>query len=152
MESEDERFRTLTHNFFRTYPDYPFCRTLAANIVDQVTTYESATAILAKKVRAAEQNRQQIDEKLDHYRVQIHGQPARVKDLSLREIIRQEDPVLQEITNFYFKHPYAHGRTRKSRLLPRWIRTFFLSAVLGHAKKRELDLDYDAHFDMLRLL
>ena len=117
-----------------------------------MTTYESATSILAKRARAAEQNRQQINEKLNHYKVEIHGQPDRVKDLSLGEIIRQEDPVLQEIINFYFKHPYAHRRTKKSRLLPRWIRTFFLSALLGHAKKRELDLDYDAYFDMLRLL
>jgi hypothetical protein len=152
MGSEEERLRTLTHDFFQAYPDYVFCRTLAANIIDHVTTYESATAILAKRARAAEQNRQQINEKLNHYKVEIHGQPDRVKDLSLGEIIRQEDPVLQEITNFYFKHPYAHRRTKKSRLLPRWIRTFFLSALLGHAKKRELDLDYDAYFDMLRLL
>jgi len=136
MESEDERFRTLTHDFFQAYPDYTFCRTLAANIIDRVTTYESATTILAKRARAAEQNRQQIDEKLDHYKVSIHGQLARIKDLSLREIIKQEDTV----------------RTKKSRLLPRWIRTFFLSALLGHAKERELDLDYDANFDMLRLL
>ncbi len=152
MGSEEERLRTLTHDFFQAYPDYVFCRTLAANIIDHVTTYESATAILAKRARAAEQNRQQINEKLNHYKVEIHGQPDRVKDLSLGEIIRQEDPVLQEIINFYFKHPYAHRRTKKSRLLPRWIRTYFLSALLGHAKKRELDLDYDAYFDMLRLL
>ncbi len=105
MESEDERVRTLTHDFFQAYPDYAFCRTLAANIIDHVKTHESATAILAKRARAAERNRQQIDEKLDHYKVDIHGQPGRVKDLSLGEIIRQEDPVLQEITNFYFKHP-----------------------------------------------
>jgi hypothetical protein len=152
MGSEEERLRTLTHDFFQAYPDYTFCRTLAVNIIDHVTTYESATAILAKRARAAEQNRQQIEEKLDHYKVEIHRQPARVRDLSLGEIIRQEDPVLQEITNFYFKHPYAHRRTKKSCLLPRWVRTFFLSALLGHAKKRELDLDYDAYFDMLRLL
>ena len=95
MESEDERFRTLTHDFFQAYPDYAFCRTLAANIIDRVTTHESATTILAKRARAAEQNRQQIDEKLDHYKVDIRGQSGRVKDLSLREIIRQEDPVLR---------------------------------------------------------
>ncbi len=152
MGSEEERVRTLTHDFFQAYPDYTFCRTLAANIIDHVTTYESATAILAKRARAADQNRQQIDEKLDHYKVEIHGKPAQVRDLSLGDIIRQEDPVLREITNFYFKHPYAHRRTKKSRLLPRWIRIFFLSALLGNAKKRELDLDYDAYFDMLRLL
>ncbi len=152
MGSEEERLRTLTYEFFQAYPDYIFCRTLATNVIDYVTTYESATAILAKRARAAEQNRQQIDEKLDHYSINIRGQPGRVKDLSLRKIILQEDAVLQEITNFYFKHPYAHRRTKKSRLLPRWIRTFFLSALLGNAKKRELDLDYEAYFDMLRLL
>ena len=152
MGSEEERLRRLTHDFFQSYPDYTFCRTLAVNIIDNVTIYESATAILAKRARAAKQNRQQIDEKLDHYTVNIHGQPGRVKELSLREIIRQEDSVLREIANFYFKHPYAHSRTKKSHLLPRWIRTFFLSALLGHAKNRKLDLDYDAYFDMLRLL
>ncbi|MEE8460521.1 MAG: hypothetical protein V3S50_00180 [Acidobacteriota bacterium] len=152
MESEEERLRTLIHDFFQAYPDYIFCRTLGANIIDRVTTYEGATAILAKRARAAEQNRQQIDEKLDHFSVEIRGQPSRVKDLSLREIMRQEDPELREIANFYLKHPYAHRRTKKSRLLPRWIRTFFLSALLGHAKDRKLDLDYDAYFDMLRLL
>ena len=152
MESEEERFRTLTHDFFQAYPDYTFCRTLAANIIDHVTTYESATAILAKRARAAEQNRQQIDEKLDHHKVEIHGKPARVRDLSLGDILRQEDPVLREITNFYFKHPYAHGRTKKSRLLPRYIRTLFLSVLVGHAKHRGLDLDYDACFGMIRLL
>ena len=152
MESEEARLRTLTHDFFQAYPDYIFCRTLGTNIINRVTTYESATTILAKRARAAEQNRQQIDEKLDHYSVDIRGQPSRVKDLSLREIIRQEDPELREIANFYLNHPYAHRRTKKSRLLPRWIRTFFLSALLGHAKDRKLDLDYDAYFDMLRLL
>ncbi len=152
MGSEEERLRTLTHDFFQSYPDISFCRTLAVNIIDHVTTYESAVAILAKRARAAEQNRDQIDEKLNHYSISIHGQLVRIKDLSLREIIKQEDTVLKEIADFYFKHPYAHNRTRKSRLLPRWIRTFFLSALLGHAKDRELDLDYDAYFDMLRLL
>ncbi len=152
MESEEERLRTLIHDFFQADPDYTFCRALAANVIDHVTTYESAITILAKRARAAEQCRQQIDEKLDHYKVDIHGQPGRIKDLTLGEILRQENPVLQEIANFYFKHPYAHRRTRKSRLLPRWIRTFFLSALLGHAKERELDLDYDDYFDMLRLL
>ena len=142
------RLRTLTHDFFQSYPDFTFCRTLAVNIIDHVTTYESAVAILAKRARAAEQNREQIDEKLNRYSITIHGQLARIKDLSLREIIKQEDTVLKEIAEFYFKHPYAHSRTWKSRLLPRWLRTVFLSALLGHAKNRELDLEYDP-FDTL---
>ena len=54
MESEEERLRTLIHDFFQAYPDYIFCRTLGENIIDRVTTYEGATAILAKRARAAE--------------------------------------------------------------------------------------------------
>ena len=152
MESEERRLRTLTRNFFQSYPDYHFCRTLAWNIINNVTTYESATGMLAKKARAAELNREQIDEKLDHFSVTIHGKLGRIRDLSLREIIQQEDSALKEIADFYFKHPYAHGRTKKSRLLPRYIRTLFLSVLVGHAKHRGLDLDYDACFDMIRLL
>ena len=142
----------LTHQFFKYYPDYLFCRTLAFNITSQVTTHEDALDILSRKARAAEQNREQISEKLDRYSVSVQEKPVRIKELSLREIMGQADGVLTEIANFYLKHPHAHGRTRKSRLLPRYVRTLFLSALIGHAKRRGLDLDYDAYFDMLTLL
>ncbi len=142
----------LTHQFFRYYPDYLFCRTLAFNMTTHVTTHEDALDILTSKARAAEQNREQISEKLDRYSVVIQKEPVCIKGLSLREMVGQGDSVLTEIANFYLKHPHAHGRTGKSRLLPRYVRTLFLSALIGHAKRRGLDLDYDAYFDMLTLL
>ena len=152
MGNSERTLRRLTHHFFQYYPDYVFCRTLAFNVQNNVATHQGAIEVLAKKARAAQQNREEIDEKLDRYCVMVQGKPDRIKDLSLREIMGQEDAVLTEIANFYFKHPYAHGRTKRIRLLPRWIRTFFLSAFIGHAKRRGLDLDYDAYFDMLTLL
>ena len=152
MEGPERELVDLTRQFFKQYPDYLFCRTLAFNITTHVTTHEDALEILTKKARAAEQNREQIAEKLDHHSVTIQEKPVRIKDLSLREIMGQEDEVLTEVANFYFKHPHAHGRTKKSRLLPRTVRTVFLSALIGHAKRRGLDLDYAACFDMLTLL
>jgi hypothetical protein len=152
MEDTEGELMDLTHQFFKYYRDYLFCRTLAFNITTNVTTHEDALEILTKKARAAEQNREQISEKLDQHSVTIHEKPVRIKDLSLREIMIQEDSVLTGIANFYLKHPHAHGRTKKSRLLPRYLRTLFLSALIGHAKRRGLDLDYNAYFDMLTLL
>ena len=152
MEGTEGELVGLTHQFFKLYPDYLFCRTLAFNITTNVTTHEAALEILTKKARAAKQNRDQISEKLDHHSVTIQDKPVRIKQLSLREILEQEDEGLTEIANFYLKHPHAHGRTKKSRLLPRYVRTLFLSALIGHAKRRGLDLDYNAYFDMLTLL
>ena len=152
MERTEEELIGLTHQFFKYYPDYLFCRTLAFNITTNVTTHEAALEILIKKARAAEQNREKISEKLDHRSVTIQENPIRIKKLSLREIMGQADEVLTEIVNFYLKHPHAHGRTRKSRLLPRYFRTLFLSALIGHAKRRGLHLDYNAYFNMLTQL
>jgi len=152
MEGTEGGLIDLTHQFFQYYPDYLFCRTLAFNITTNVTTHEDALEILISKARAADQNREQISEKLDHHSVRIQRKTARIKKLSLRAIMGQEDEVLTQIANFYLKHPYAHGRTKKSRLLPRYVRTFFLSALIGHSKRRGLDLDYNAFFDMLTLL
>ena len=152
MEGTEGELIALTHQFFKYYRDYLFCRTLAFNITTHVTTHEDALEILTKKARAAQQNREQITEKLDQHSVRIQEHRVRIKDLSLPEIMSQEDGVLTEIANFYLKHPHAHGRTKKSRLLPRHLRTLFLSALVGHAKRRGLDLDYNAYFDMLTLL
>ncbi len=152
MEGTEGELIDLTHQFFKYYPDYLFCRTLAFNITTNVTTHEDALDILISKARAADENREQISEKLDRHSVRIAERPARIKELSLREIMEQEDQVLTEIANFYLKHPHAHGRTKKNRLLPRYVRTLFLSALIGHSKRRGLDLDYNAFFDMLTLL
>ncbi|MFQ5928105.1 MAG: hypothetical protein ACE5MK_00285 [Acidobacteriota bacterium] len=153
MGGEGKSLHELTREFLAYYPDYAFCRTLAFNIKNNVTTYQNAVEILAKRAWAAKQNRGHIEETLDRRSVIMNGKLVRIKDLSLKEIMNQEEgKVLKEILDFYFKHPYAHGRTKKSRLLPRWIRTFFLSTLIGHAKRRGVDLDYDAYFEMLTLL
>ena len=143
----------LIHEFFGYYPDYEFCRTLALNIEESVTDYQESIEILSRKAHAAEQNREAIAEKLDQRTVTIDGHPTTIKDLSLTRIIGlSDDRILSEIVSFYLKHPYAHGRTRTTRLLPRWGRTLFLSALIGHAKRRGLELDYHACFDLLKLL
>lgn len=152
MTEQNKTIRQLTHEFFLYYPDYQFCRTLALNIQNNVTTHEDAMEILAKKNRATVENRVEIEAQLNRRTILINKRRVLVKSLSLREIMNQEDAVLEEILKIYFKHPYAHRRTKKFRFLPRWIRTMFLSTLVGHANSRGLDLDYDAYFDMLTLL
>ena len=152
MTEQNKTIRQLTHEFFLYYPDYQFCRTLALNIQNNVTTHEDAMEILAKKNRATVENRVEIEAQLNRRTILINKRRVLVRSLSLREIMNQEDAVLEEILKIYFKHPYAHRRTKKFRFLPRWIRTMFLSTLVGHANSRGLDLDYDAYFDMLTLL
>ena len=152
MTEQNKTIRQLTHEFFLYYPDYQFCRTLALNIQNNVTTHEDAMEILAKKNRATVENRVEIEAQLNRRTILINKRRVLVRSLSLREIMNQEDGVLEEILKIYFKHPYAHRRTKKFRFLPRWIRTMFLSTLVGHANSRGLDLDYDAYFDMLTLL
>ena len=152
MPGREKPLRHLIHEFFGYFPDYRFCQTLALNIEEGTTTYQGAVEILIKKARAAEQNRDEIRAKLDRRTVDVRGTAIPIRDLSLREILRQDDEVIREIALFYFKHPYAHNRTGRTRLLPRWCRTLFLSALLGHCRKRNLDMDYDVYFDTLTLL
>ncbi|MFQ5738356.1 MAG: hypothetical protein ACE5JX_05045 [Acidobacteriota bacterium] len=152
MAESGKSVRQLTHEFFEYYPDYFLCRTLAENTRNDVTTYSQAIGHLSRKAWAWEKNRREIEEKLDRRVVHIQGRPVRIKDLSLRQIIHQEDAVLEQIIAFYFKHPYAHGRTWKSRLLPSWTRSFFLRVLLGHARQRGLELSYRTYFDIITLL
>lgn len=152
MGAEGRNVHELTREFFKYYPDYAFCRALAVNIKNNVTTYRNAIEMLARKSWTAEQNSGQIREKLDQRSVTINGQWVCIKDLSLRKIMDQPDNLLKEIADFYFKHPYAHGRTKRSRFLPRALRTLFLSILLGHAKRRGILLDYEAYFETLTLL
>lgn len=144
--------RELIREFFQYYPDYELCRALAENIKQNVTTYPKALEVLARKARAEEQNRRQIEEKLANRALFMEGRWVPLKDLSLRQLMDWPDDVLKQALEFYFKHPYAHGRTKKTRLLPRSIRTIFLSALLGHAKRRGIDLDYESYFEILKLL
>ena len=152
MPGRDKSLRGLTHEFFGYYPDYLFCQTLALNVENGVTAYQDALDLLARKARAARENSNEIEERLDRRKINVGGRQVRIKELSLREIMGQDEAVLKEIAVFYLKHPYAHGRTRRIRFLPRWARTLFLSALFGHCKRHELDLDYNACFDLLRLL
>ena len=107
---------------------------------------------MAKKAKAAEQNQALIQEKLDLKTVSITGRPVRLKDLSLNQILKLNDQVLKEILVFYLKNPYSHGRTKRSRWLPRWVRTSFLSALLGHARSRGIQVDGEVDFEILRAL
>lgn len=152
MDGAEKSVTELTREFFGHYPDYAFCHALAVNIRNNITTYRSAIEMLARKSWAAVQNSERIRETLDKRVVSIGGQWVRIRDLSLRQAMDQPESVLKEIVDFYFKYPYAHGRTKKNRLLPRPLRTLFLSILLGHAKRRKIDLDYGTYFEILTLL
>jgi len=153
MVKMKDQERSLIQEFFGYYPDYLLCRTLAFNVESNVTTHEQALEILVKKAGAAQQNQDYIEEKLALQKVSIDGKFILIRDLSLKQIVHgSDDKALREILGFYFKHPYAHSRTKRTWLLPRWIRTFFLGALIGHAQSRGLDLDYGAYFEMLKML
>jgi hypothetical protein len=152
MESQEGTLPGLTRQYFQHYPDYLFCRALAANVRNGITTHGQALTMLLRKAAAARENQEEIRRRLDRRTVRIGNRHVPIKDLSLRQLMEQEDSVLKEVLEFYFKHPYAHRRTLKTRFLPRIFRTIPLSALLGHAKRRNIPLEYDLYFDMLRLL
>jgi len=142
----------LTRQFFKDYPDYAFCQTLAENVQTRVVSYPNALALLGRKALAAEENLTAIQEQVNARTILVEGRPRRILELSLGEAMRLDDKTLEELLKFYFKHPYAHGRTLRTRLLPRWLRAFFLNVLVGHACRRGLSLDYDSYFQMLKLL
>ncbi len=152
MNSGEGRVRDLTREFFAYYPDYRLCHTLAVNVENGVTSYLDALSAMSSKARAAELNREAIEEKLNLRSVSVQGRTVRISELSLGEILRLDLDTCRTVLDFYFKHPYAHGRTGKSRWWPRWSRTLFLSAILGHAKRKGIDLDYGSCFEILKLL
>ncbi len=152
MNSGEGRVRDLTREFFAYYPDYRLCHTLAVNVENGVTSYLDALSAMSRKARAAELNREAIEEKLNLRSVSVQGRTVRISELSLGEILRLDLDTCRTVLDFYFKHPYAHGRTGKSRWWPRWSRTLFLSAILGHAKRKGIDLDYGSCFEILKLL
>lgn len=152
MASREESIRAATREFFSYYPDYALCLTLAENVAEGVKAHSQAIGHLAVKAAAAIENRESIEAKLNRRSVTIAGRPVLIKDLSLHQILQQDDNVLREIAEFYFKHPFAHGRTKKSSLLPRWVRSLALRAIVGHAKGRGIQLDYSSYFHMLTLL
>ncbi|RPJ57464.1 MAG: hypothetical protein EHM23_20510 [Acidobacteria bacterium] len=148
----DKSIPELTRQFFREYPDYAFCQTLTENVRTGVVSYPNALALLGKKVLAAEENGEAIQERLDARTIVVAGQPRRIAEFSLHEAMRLEDEPLGDLLRFYFKHPYAHGRTFRTRFLPRFLRAFFLNVLVGHACRRGVHLEYDSYFQMLKLL
>lgn len=152
MKSVENRVGDLTREFFAYYPDYRLCNTLAVNVENGVTSYGDALSAMSGKARAAELNREAIAEKLNLRSVNVQGRTVRISELSLGEILRLDRETCRTVVDFYFKHPYAHGRTRKSRWWPRWFRTLFLSTILGHAKRNGIELDYGSCFEILKLL
>lgn len=152
MDTVDRRVDELTREFFAIFPDYSLCRTLAANTLDGLTSRRQAIGHLSSKAWTQEKNQAQIDEKLDGRTVQARTGRIRIRDLSLRQILDLPDEGLEEVVRFYLKHPYAHGRTLRTRWLPNWIRGFFLRALVGNAKSRGLELSYGECFDLLTLL
>ncbi len=149
---DDKSVAELTRQFFKDYPDYAFCQTLAENVHDRVVSYPNALALLGKKALAAEDNMEAIEEQLNARTIIVDGCPHRIAGLSLRAAMRLDDEPLEDVLRFYFKHPYAHRRTWRTKLLPRWMRAFFLNVLIGHACRRGLSLDYESYFQMLKLL
>lgn len=152
MHSPESSIREMACELFGYYPDYLLCRALAENVQAGRLSLASAIQQLASRARAMERNRLEIQQKLDRQSILIGGQAVPIRKLSLRRIMRLGDPELESVVRFYCKHPFAHGRTFRSRWIPSWIRSFFLRAILGHAKNRNLPLDYRVCFDMLQVL
>lgn len=150
--ASDRSVPELIRQFFKDYPDYSFCQTLAENVHTRVVTYPNALALLGKKALAARENVEAIEEQLKARTIVVNGRPRRIADFSLRQAMSLDDEPLTDFLKFYFKHPYAHGRTLRTKLLPRWLRAFFLNVLVGHACRRGVRLDYDSYFQMLKLL
>jgi hypothetical protein len=150
--SQGRSVEQLIREFFRDYPDYSFCSTLAENVEAGVTTYANALTMLGRKQATAEESRADIEEKLNARTVTVDGHTILLKNLSLREAMDLEDEALRQTLEFYYRRPYAHRRTRRTRLLPRWARAFFLNALVGHAHRRGIHLDYASYFAMLKML
>jgi hypothetical protein len=152
MGSTDKEHGERVREFFRIYPDYRLCRTLAENIREEQVTYAEALRQISLKLEATRQNREQIEEHLDRRCLISQGRTLRIKDLGLRHMPGLSDDALVEVLDFYSKHPYAHGRCKRSRWLPAWIRSFPLRFIIAQARSRGLKMDYAELFDLLRLL
>lgn len=143
---------SLIREFFAIYPDYALCRTLTDNIAEGQMQYSDAVQALSLKAHAAAANNEEITRRLATVSVSVKGNPIRIESLGLRDLICLDDSALKSTLEFYFKNPYAHRRCKRSRLLPALVRSFPLRVLIGHAKERDLDLDYNAFFALLKLL
>lgn len=152
MDPRKRTIQSVARELFEYYPDYLLCKNLAQNVDENNVTLAMAIQSLAARASAAESHQREIDEKLNRQLAPWNGEEVLLKDLSLRQILTLEDGALADVVRFYFKYPYAHNRTRRSRWLPQWVRSFFLRVLLGHVKGRNLDLDYPTYFEMIKLI
>ena len=114
--------------------------------------YSDAIRALSLKAQAAAANTEEIARRLATVSVSVKGRPVRIETLGLRDLICLDDPGFKSTLEFYFKNPYAHRRCKRSRWLPAFVRSFPLRILIGHAKERGLDLDYNAFLALLKLL
>ncbi|MBI4457124.1 MAG: hypothetical protein HY644_14675 [Acidobacteria bacterium] len=137
---------------FAIFPDYELCRTSAYNVRGGITTFQKVRELMWKKAEGAKLNQDAIHERLDSKKVDVGGELRTLRPMSLREIIRLPDEPFLEVLRFYVKHPYSHSRVSRSRLIPRFLRTFFFRQLLGQAMLRKLDANYDEMFELMSML
>ena len=150
MDRADEK--EMIAEFFAIFPDYELCRASASNVISGTTTHEKIRELLWKKTEGAALNREAISERLNSKKIRVGEEWRLLKEMSTRDIIRLPDDALREVLQFYFKHPYAHGRVRRGALLPRFFRTLFFRQLIGQAMLRKLDVDIDGMFDLMGML
>ena len=138
--------------FFDIFPDYELCRTSAQNVIAGVTTYQRAREIMWRKAEGSHTNREAIKERLDNKKIHDGRQLRVLRDMSWRDISGLPDPSFEEVVKFYLKHPYAHSRTGRHRIVPRVLRTLFLRQLVGQAISRKLNVDFAAAMEMIGML
>ncbi len=142
----------MVREFFPIFPDYQLCRTSARNVLAGITSYEKARELMWKKAEGGKLNRVEIEEKLNSKKVYVNQQWKILRIMSLNEIIRLPDEPFGEVLKFYLKHPYAHSRVSRRKLIPRFFRTLFFRQLIGQAMLRKLDVDLQEMFDLLNML
>jgi hypothetical protein len=152
MIAPKKSIQALARELFNYHPDYILCKNLAENVRAENITLASAIQQLAARTSAAESHRGEIEERLDQRTVPWNGGQLLLKQMSLRQLIALDDSTLTEVVRFYFKYPYAHKRTRRSKWLPQWVRSVPLRVLLGHARQRNLELDFETYFEMIDLI
>lgn len=153
MSDSPARAHALLREFFKIYPDYSLCRTLALNVADGVVTHTHSIELLQNKAGQVAALRDSIRQVLDKKKVFVDETWRLLKDLTLDQICRLDDRWFAEAMRFYFKYPHAHGRLEKRRLFrSRAARLKFLRLLLEEGRRRSLPIDYATWEDMLSLL
>ncbi|HEY2930129.1 MAG TPA: hypothetical protein VGK99_00155 [Acidobacteriota bacterium] len=144
--------KEMIREFFQIFPDIQLCHASAQNVLAGITSYQQARELMWKKAEGEKLNHDAIEQRLDSKKVFFGSEWKILKELSLHNIIHLPDDAFREALIFYVKHPYAHSRIKRSRLLPRFLRTFFLRQLIGQAMIRKLPADYDEMFELMSLL